>query len=60
MANTDIPDAWIKSYIDQLMSVAKDLDEHSPMRAELMLRADHAMDLVASYRESLKRKPDPR
>lgn len=46
---TAIPEEWIKKYVDQLLEMAKRL-ESGPLHAALLLRAEHAMDLVEAYR----------
>jgi hypothetical protein len=47
----DIPQDWIKGYVDQLLEIAKKL-ETGPLKDATLLRAEHAMDLVKAYRES--------
>jgi len=46
-----IPEVWIQKYVDQLLEIAGRLSE-GPMRDAVLLRADHAMDLVKAYRET--------
>lgn len=48
----DIPQEWIRKYVDKLMDVAKTLQPHSAMQASLLNRADVVMDLVKAFRES--------
>jgi len=48
----DIPQDWIKRYVDQLLDVAKQLPDGSRMKDAALLRADHVMDLVKAWRES--------
>lgn len=48
----DIPQEWIKKYVESLLRVAQKFPEASSMRQASMLRADHAMDLVKAFRES--------
>lgn len=50
----DIPQLWIKEYVDTLLRFAERLPEGSPMRDSTLLRADHAMDLVKAFREGHK------
>lgn len=45
-----IQQEWIKQYVDTLLQLAKGFD--GAMRDSSMLRAQHAMDLVAAFRES--------
>ena len=52
MPNThDIPQVWVKEYIDQMLVIAEKFLEGGVMQQAAMLRADHAMDLVKSWRE---------
>ena len=44
---------WIKLYVDKLLEVCGTFPETSPMREAILLRADHAMDLVKAWRERL-------
>jgi hypothetical protein len=46
-----IPQEWIKHLVDQYIAMATKLGPHSPMGAAMMLRAEHAMDLVKAFRE---------
>lgn len=46
----DIPQQWIKNYVDRLLTIVKEL-EPGRMRDAVLLRAEHAMDLVQAYRE---------
>lgn len=46
-----IPEKWIKNYVEQLLKMAEKLGPESSMGKAMMLRADHAMDLVKAYRE---------
>lgn len=55
-----IPEQWIQQYVDQLLDLAKRLDEGSKMRAAVLLRAEHAMDLVQTYRDHELRTEGPR
>jgi len=48
----DIPQEWIKNYVDQIIKVAKDLPEDSSMRNACLLRAEYIMDLVKAFRET--------
>ena len=48
-----IPEEWIKDYVDKLLFMAAKLDV-GPFRDAILLRADHAMDLVKAWRESQK------
>lgn len=48
---TDIPQEWIKTYVDQLLNFASDLPENSAMRASALLRAETIMDLVEAWRK---------
>lgn len=51
MSNQEpIPQEWIKRYVDTLLQFAKGFD--GAMRDSSLLRAQHAMDLVAAFRES--------
>lgn len=47
-----IPEEWIKKYADTILAVASELPE-GPPRDAVALRAEHAMDLVKAYRESI-------
>lgn len=47
----DIPQEWVKRYIDQLLTVAGELPVGSPMRDAMLERADHAMDMVEAFRK---------
>ena len=53
MSNTrqPIPQKWIRDYVDAFLRLAMELNPGS-MRDAVTLRADHAMDLVESWRES--------
>lgn len=53
-----IPQEWIKNYVDQLISVAKELPACGAMQSSMMLRADAIMDMVIAYKESLKSRKD--
>lgn len=44
----DIPQSWIKNYVDQLLSVAKELPT-GPLRDALLRRAECVMDLVEAW-----------
>lgn len=46
-----IPQEWIRSYVDELLKLAKAFDDHSAMHAHALLRAEHAMDLVKAFRD---------
>jgi len=48
-----IPEEWIKKYIDGLLEGAQKL-EPGNFRDAIVLRAEHAMDLVQAYHESKK------
>lgn len=52
MSKSEIPQEWIKNYVDKLIRVAKELPENSVMQSSLILRADAVMDMVAAFRES--------
>ena len=52
MEEQAIPLDWIKGYVDTLLALAAKFDEVSAMRNAVMLRADHAMDLVKAWKES--------
>jgi len=45
-----IPEDWIKHYVDVLIASAAKL-EPSKFRDAILLRAEHAMDLVKAYRD---------
>lgn len=45
-----IPQEWIKQYVDKLLLTAEKLPE-GKMRDAILLRIDHAMDLVKAFRE---------
>jgi hypothetical protein len=47
-----IPEEWIKNYADEILAVASKLPEGSN-RDAVALRAEHAMDLLKAYRESI-------
>ena len=47
----DIPQSWIKDYVDKLIKVAKELPENSAMQKACVDRAQHALDLVEAYRK---------
>ena len=49
MQAPDIPEEWIKEYVDQLLAAAAKL-ETGAMHQACLLRADHAMDLVKAFR----------
>ena len=51
MAMRDVPQEWIRNYIDQLLDIAKQLDSDSSLQAAVLSRAEHAMDLVKAFRE---------
>jgi len=53
-----IPQEWIKNYVEQLISVAKELPAYGAMQSSMMLRADAIMDMVIAYKESLKPRKD--
>jgi hypothetical protein len=53
----DIPQDWIRDYVDQILAMAKQFDEASAMRAACVARAEHVLDLVKAFRESSKGKP---
>jgi hypothetical protein len=48
----DIPQEWIRDYVDQLIEVAKTFPPHSVMKQAAMVRAEYIMDLVEAFRES--------
>jgi hypothetical protein len=48
----DIPQDWIRDYVDKILALAKEFPDESLMRTTCLLRAEHAMDLVKSFRES--------
>ena len=50
--SVDIPQEWVKKYVDKLIDMAKQFDENSLMRTTCLMRAEHAMDLVKAFRES--------
>jgi hypothetical protein len=50
--NKDIPQEWIKNYVDALINLSKELDVGGPMHEACLLRADYVMDLVKAFRES--------
>ena len=45
-----IPDAWIKHYVDLLLNASGKL-EPGLFRDAILLRAEHAIELVRAYRE---------
>lgn len=47
----DIPEQWIKEYVDKILDIASQLPSNSAMCNALLLRAEHAMDLVKAFRE---------
>jgi hypothetical protein len=47
-----IPEEWIKNYADEILAIASKLPE-GPNRDAVALRAEHAMDLLKAYRESI-------
>jgi hypothetical protein len=47
---TDISIKWVQAYIDSLLRIAG-IDPNSAMGRAAMSRADHAMDLVISWRD---------
>jgi hypothetical protein len=53
-----IPQEWIKNYVDQLISVAKELPAYGAMQSSMMLRADAIMDMVIAYKESIEPRKD--
>ncbi len=46
----DIPQEWIRKYVNSLLEVAKSLAAGSAMQNALILRAEYAMDLVQAFR----------
>lgn len=48
----DIPQNWVRNYVDQILVMAKQFEDASPMRAACVMRAEYAMDLVKAFRES--------
>ena len=53
MSMPDIPQEWIKNYVDKLIRVAEDLPENGVMQNALMLRADTVLDMVVAFRVSV-------
>lgn len=53
---SDIPQEWIMNYVDKLLSIAREMKLETPMRNDVMRRADYAMDLLSAFRESQKGK----
>ena len=52
----DIPQEWIKKYVNSLLEVAKSMAAGSAMQNALILRAEYAMDLVQAFRNAA---PEP-
>lgn len=50
----NIPEEWIKNYVDSILSLGGELPPGT-FRDAVLLRADHAMDLVRAYRDSIER-----
>ena len=50
MGEAAIPLEWIKHYVDRLLETAEKFQE-GPMRDAALLRAEHAMDMVAAWKE---------
>lgn len=48
----DIPQVWIKDYVDKIITLAVNFPDDSLMRTQCLLRAEHAMDLVKAFRGS--------
>ena len=46
----DIPQEWIKNYVDNLIKAAKMFGD-TPMGNAAVLRADHIMDMVEAFHE---------
>jgi hypothetical protein len=44
--------SWIKEYIDALIAGAARFPEGSKMHDAILIRADHAMDMVKSWKET--------
>jgi hypothetical protein len=44
---------WVKTYLDQLLEVARKLPD-GPMRNAVLLRAEYTMDLVQAWLERKK------
>ena len=50
-----IPQEWIRDYVDTLLAAAKHIGPNTVMGKATLERAEHAMDLVKAFRESLER-----
>lgn len=46
----DIPQEWVKNYIDVLLGVAQQLPD-GVFKDAVLLRVDHVMDLVKAFRD---------
>ncbi len=51
----DIPQLWIKKYVDSLIEAAKLFEEGGTMRNSILLRADSILDMVKAFRETRER-----
>lgn len=47
----DIPQEWIRDYVNKLLDIARTLPNGSTMQSAIMDRAEKAMDLVKAFRE---------
>ncbi len=52
----DIPQLWIKKYVDSLIEAAKLFEEGGTMRNSILLRADSILDMVKAFRETREKK----
>ena len=50
MIQNHIPEEWISKYVTTLLDIAKKL-QPGTFRDSVVLRAEHAMDLVEAWRE---------
>lgn len=53
----DIPQQWIKEYVDKLLDVSSGLAATSPWQTTLMKHADGIMDMVNVFRKSTDNPP---
>ena len=51
----DVPQLWIKKYVDSLIEAAKLFEEGGTMRNSILLRADSILDMVKAFRETRER-----
>lgn len=52
MNNYAITVEWINEYASKLMDLAEQITQDHDMRASLLLRAEHALDLIDAFKAS--------